>query len=163
MPCIILNVIYLTLKSWFWFQMITWPSGVGFERFLNHCDREIESYVSAGLITEVRQRWVGFLINWIALYLIANMDNNLFNIALYLIANVACILEYGVQWHWHACYGMKFIMIDMNMIGVCYLILYIYIYVWYAWLRQLCGYCIRIQGNEQVLIGGIIPYMKWCD
>ena len=65
----------------------------------------------------------------IALYLIANMDNNLFNIALYLIANVACILEYGVQWHWHACYGIEVIMIDMNMMGICYLIMYI-IYMW---------------------------------
>jgi len=27
------------------------------------------------------------------------MDNNLFNVALYLIANMACILEYGVKGH----------------------------------------------------------------
>jgi len=53
------------------------------------------------------------------------MDNKLFDIALYLIAYTACILKYGIQWHWHACYGIEFIMVDMNMIGVCYLVLYI--------------------------------------
>jgi len=42
---------------------------------------------------------VGFLISWITLYLIANMDNKLFDIVLYQIAYAACILKYGVHWH----------------------------------------------------------------
>ena len=55
------------------------------------------------------------------------MDSNLFDLAFYLISYAACILRYDVQWHWHACYGIEFITIDMNMIGICYLILYIWV------------------------------------
>jgi len=42
---------------------------------------------------------VGFLINWIALYLTTKTNNNLSDIAFYLFAYVACILKYGVQGH----------------------------------------------------------------